>query len=166
MVEKIFSFKLSECVGVKILPFWYSPKAHSDQAQRLWKHGLGGQLCAGVSFTQQSDLADCYFLWAYEMQTKATLPFHIPSAALGYGRESLKGHQTGNIQPKLTWMSPLEGGSCEGWSWKVTPESVMPWTPGLGRTPSSLATPPTEKFVPDTSQHRRKRLHPTDAHDE
>ncbi|KAI4575856.1 hypothetical protein MJG53_012059 [Ovis ammon polii x Ovis aries] len=36
------------------------------------------------------------------------------------------------------------------------PESVITDTPGLGKAPSSLATPPTDKFVLEASQHRQK----------
>ncbi|KAI4562743.1 hypothetical protein MJT46_011705 [Ovis ammon polii x Ovis aries] len=36
------------------------------------------------------------------------------------------------------------------------PESVITDTPGLGKAPSSLATPPTDKFVLEASQHGQK----------
>ena len=38
----------------------------------------------------------------------------------------------------------------------VGSESVIPDTPDLDKAPSSLATPPTENFVLEASQHRRK----------
>ena len=38
----------------------------------------------------------------------------------------------------------------------VGPESVIPDTPGLGKAPSSLATPPTDKFILEASQHGQK----------
>lgn len=58
-------------------------------------------------------------------------------------------------QPTLIFLGLLllEGGLCsfKGDPRNMGPESVITDTPGLGKAPSSLATPPTDKFVLEAS---------------
>lgn len=102
------------------------------------------------------------------MWTKATIPFLIPVIASRAGRGRLKGCQIGNIQPNLPGCLCFRERSdpSKNNPENVDPEWIMPDIPGLDRAPTSLATQPTGRFVPEASQHRQEHHNPTAEHDE